>query len=107
MPRAVPSSAWTGSHRRLAALGHRGRRVRGGAAAGLRSLTPQELDVARLSARGHTAAETGRQPFIGTRTVETHLAHACGKLGVASKRVLLHLAGELDRTGPDRVSKTP
>jgi len=82
---------------RLAALGHRGRRAGSGSAAGLRSLTPRELDVARLAARGHTAAEIGRQLFIGTRTVETHLTHVCAKLGVASKRELLRLGGELDR----------
>ena len=82
---------------RLAALGHRGRRARSGSAAGLRSLTPRELDVARLAARGDTAVEIGRQLFIGTRTVETHLAHVCAKLGVASKRELLRLGGELDR----------
>jgi DNA-binding CsgD family transcriptional regulator len=82
---------------RLAALGHRGRRARSGSAAGLRSLTPRELDVARLAARGDTAAEIGRQLFIGTRTVETHLTHVCAKLGVASKRELLRLGGELDR----------
>ena len=60
-------------------------------------MTPRELDVARLAARGDTAVEIGRQLFIGTRTVETHLAHVCAKLGVASKRELLRLGGELDR----------
>ena len=60
-------------------------------------MTPRELDVARLAARGDTAAEIGRQLFIGTRTVETHLAHACAKLGCRSKRELVRFAGELDR----------
>ena len=64
------------------------------------SLTPRELDVARLAARGHTAAEIGRELYIGTRTVETHLARACAKLGCRSKRELLRWAGELDR-GPE------
>src|ERR1019366_2496687 len=82
---------------RLAALGHRGRRARSGSAAGLRSLTPRELDVARLAARGDTAAEIGRQLFIGTRTVVTRLTHVCAKLGVASKRELLRLGGALAR----------
>jgi DNA-binding CsgD family transcriptional regulator len=81
--------------KRLAGLGYRGRAAVAGR--GPASLTPRELDVARLAARGHTAAEIGRQLFIGTRTVETHLAHARAKLGCRSKRELLRLAGELDR----------
>ena len=84
--------------KRLAGLGYRGRAAVAGR--GPASLTPRELEVARLAARGHTAAEIGRQLFIGTRTVETHLAHACAKLGCRSKRELLRLAGELDR-GPE------
>jgi DNA-binding CsgD family transcriptional regulator len=55
------------------------------------------VEVARLAARGHTAAEIGRQLFIGTRTVETHVAHACAKLGCRSKRELVRFAEELDR----------
>jgi DNA-binding CsgD family transcriptional regulator len=82
--------------RRLARLGYRGRRAavsgRGPAA-----LTPRELEVARLAARGLTAAEIGRQLFIGTRTVETHLAHVCAKLGCRNKRELVRFSGELDR----------
>ena len=78
----------------LAALGYRGR-LAAMAGRGPASLTPRELDVARLAARGHTAAEIGRQLFIGTRTVETHLAHACAKLGCRSKRELVRFSGEL------------
>ena len=86
--------------KRLAGLGDRGRRA-AIAGRGSGSLTPRELDVARLAARGDTAAEIGRQLFIGTRTVETHLAHACAKLGCRSKRELVRFAGELDRVpGP-------
>jgi DNA-binding CsgD family transcriptional regulator/tetratricopeptide (TPR) repeat protein len=82
--------------KRLAGLGYRGRRA-AVAGRGPASLTPRELEVARLAARGHTAAEIGRQLFIGTRTVETHLAHACAKLGCRSKRELVRFTAELDR----------
>ena len=82
--------------KRLAGLGYRGR-LAAVAGRGPASLTPRELEVARLAARGHTAAEIGRQLFIGTRTVETHLAHACAKLGCRSKRELVRFTGELDR----------
>jgi DNA-binding CsgD family transcriptional regulator/tetratricopeptide (TPR) repeat protein len=82
--------------KRLAVLGYRGRRA-AVAGRGPEALTPRELEVARLAAQGHTAAEIGRQLFIGTRTVETHLAHACAKLGCRSKRELVRFAGALDR----------
>jgi DNA-binding CsgD family transcriptional regulator/tetratricopeptide (TPR) repeat protein len=82
--------------RRLARLGYRGRRA-AVAGRGPAALTPRELDVARLAARGHTAAEIGRQLYIGTRTVETHLAHTCAKLGCRSKRELVRFTRELDR----------
>jgi len=81
--------------RRLASLGYRGRRA-AVAGRGPAALTPRELQVARLAARGHTAAEIGRELFIGTRTVETHLAHTCAKLGCRSKRELVRFTGELD-----------
>jgi len=83
--------------KRLAGLGYRGRRA-AVAGRGPAALTPRERDVARLAAHGHTAAEIGRQLFIGTRTVETHLAHACAKLGCRSKRELVRFTGEFDRT---------
>jgi DNA-binding CsgD family transcriptional regulator len=82
--------------KRLAGLGYRGRRA-AVAGRGPAALTPRELQVARLAARGHTAAEIGRELFIGTRTVETHLAHTCAKLGCRSKRELVRFTGELDR----------
>jgi DNA-binding CsgD family transcriptional regulator len=82
--------------KRLASLGYRGRRA-AVAGRGPAALTPRELEVARLAARGHTAAEIGRQLFIGTRTVETHLALTCAKLGCRSKRELVRFTGELDR----------
>ena len=82
--------------KRLASLGDRGRRA-AVAGRGPAALTPRELQVAQLAARGHTAAEIGRELFIGTRTVETHLAHTCAKLGCRSKRELVRFTGELDR----------
>ncbi|HEY7262164.1 MAG TPA: AAA family ATPase [Trebonia sp.] len=89
--------------KRLAGLGYRGR-LAAVAGRGPASLTPREMDVARLAARGLTAAEIGRQLFIGTRTVETHLARACVKLGCRSKRELVRLNGELDRMEENSVA---
>jgi DNA-binding NarL/FixJ family response regulator len=45
-------------------------------------LTPRELGVLRLVARGLSNAEIGRELFIGEATVKTHLLRVFGKLGV-------------------------
>jgi class 3 adenylate cyclase/DNA-binding CsgD family transcriptional regulator len=80
----------------LRRMGEAGKRAAGRAAAtGATTLTPRELDVARLAARGQTAPEIAQALFIGERTVESHLARIYAKLGVASKRELLQRAAEL------------
>jgi len=78
----------------LAGLGSRGRRKRGDLV-GPDALTPREREVARLASQGCSAREIAARLFIGERTVETHLANAYAKLGVASKLDLIRRAGEL------------
>jgi DNA-binding CsgD family transcriptional regulator/tetratricopeptide (TPR) repeat protein len=61
----------------------------------LGELTPREREVAQLAAQGLSARSIGEQLFIGTRTVESHLAHVYAKLGVRSRIALSRLfAGE-------------
>jgi DNA-binding CsgD family transcriptional regulator len=62
---------------------------------GLKSLTRRELEVARLAAEGHTAAEIGRRLNIGDRTVESHLASAYSKLRIRSRLELIRMASRL------------
>jgi DNA-binding CsgD family transcriptional regulator len=64
---------------------------------GVESLTRRELEVAALAAQGYTAGEIGAALHISERTVETHLAHVYGKLGVTSKRSLVRMGGSLAR----------
>lgn len=61
--------------------------------ASVAGLTNRERQVARLAAEGYTAREIGDQLHIGKRTVETHLSNAYEKLGVRSKRELMHSPG--------------
>jgi DNA-binding NarL/FixJ family response regulator len=59
----------------------------------LNGLTAREREVAQLAAQGYTARQIGEQLHIGERTVETHVAHVCSKLGLKAK-------AELVRAGP-------
>jgi DNA-binding CsgD family transcriptional regulator len=63
----------------------RGRGPRGRPAAGWRSLTPAEREVARLVAEGHAHREIADKLFVSPRTVQAHLTHVYGKLGITSR----------------------
>jgi DNA-binding CsgD family transcriptional regulator len=74
-----------------------GRRARRPAAD--HALTPSELRVARLAASGVTNREIARELFISLKTVETHLARAYQKLGLAGRGARRELAVALDAYG--------
>jgi DNA-binding CsgD family transcriptional regulator len=57
-------------------------------------LTPQELQIARLAARGLSNREIGDLLFLSHRTVGSHLYHLFPKLGVTTRG---QLAGALSR----------
>jgi len=54
----------------------------------LDELTPQELQIARLLADGMTTRETAAAIFVSPKTVEYHLGHVYGKLGIHSREEL-------------------
>jgi DNA-binding CsgD family transcriptional regulator len=56
------------------------------------SLSLRELQVATLASRGYTAAEIGSRLHISSRTVESHLANAYGKLSIHSRSELRRLS---------------
>jgi DNA-binding NarL/FixJ family response regulator len=52
---------------------------------GTANLTARELDVLRLLVEGKSDREIGEALFIGTRTVQTHVANLFAKLGVNAR----------------------
>jgi predicted ATPase/DNA-binding CsgD family transcriptional regulator len=74
----------------------RARGERGRPSFGWASLTPTELDVARLAAEGGSNADIGQRLFMAAGTVKVHLAHIYAKLGVANRT---ELAAEAARRG--------
>lgn len=88
---AVGASVWAGRVRAsLRAMGVRVgvRRERQRPATGWASLTETELAVARLVAEGLTNREAAGRLFVSPHTVNTHLRHIFGKLGVSSRSAL-------------------
>ncbi len=79
------------------AYAQRGRGERKRPASGWGSLTPTELDVARLVSEGLGNKEIGARLFISPRTVQTHLTHVYTKLGLTSR---VQLAQEAARQHP-------
>ena len=72
----------------------RGRGERRRPASGWASLTPAELDVARLVSDGLANKEIAERLFVSPRTVQAHLTHVYRKLGVSSR---VQLAQEASR----------
>lgn len=48
-------------------------------------LTPRELEVTKMLARGLTNAEIAEEMFVSTRTVTTHLSNIFAKLEVSNR----------------------
>jgi DNA-binding CsgD family transcriptional regulator len=63
-------------------------------------LTPAELRVGRLVARGATNQEVARQLFVSIRAVEAHLTNIYRKLGIRSRTELAIRLSSVDSESP-------
>jgi DNA-binding CsgD family transcriptional regulator len=70
-----------------------GARPRRDVVTGRDALTPSEARVAQLAAEGMTSKQIAQSLFVTTKTVETHLAHCYGKLGIHSRSELAATLG--------------
>jgi DNA-binding NarL/FixJ family response regulator len=60
----------------------------------LDQLTPREREVLRLIARGFTYKEIGRELFISTKTVESHVSSVLRKLQMSTRHQLTKWAND-------------
>jgi DNA-binding CsgD family transcriptional regulator/tetratricopeptide (TPR) repeat protein len=75
-----------------------GETARRGASANSAELTPQELQIAELVARGATNREVGSALFLSAKTIETHLSRIYRKLEIRSRTELARVL-PADREG--------
>ena len=65
-----------------------------------RPLTPQEARITAMARQGLTNPEIGEQLYLSPRTVEYHLHKVFEKLGIGSRRDLVHAVDDPSQDSP-------
>ncbi len=73
---------YTAEHSERQVAGYLGQGAGLGAPTALERLTPREREVLQLLSEGHPVADIARRLSISPKTVETHRANLCAKLGL-------------------------
>ncbi|HEY1322569.1 MAG TPA: helix-turn-helix transcriptional regulator, partial [Streptosporangiaceae bacterium] len=55
------------------------------AASGWKALTPTEVKIAAMVARGDSTSDIARGMFLSRRTVQTYISHILAKLGAKGR----------------------
>jgi DNA-binding CsgD family transcriptional regulator len=84
----------TGEHRRRGLAAHW-------------ELTPQEIEVAAIVARGATNREAAAALFVSPKTIEAHLGRIYRKVGIRSRTELANLLGERGPAGSGGRPRAP
>jgi DNA-binding CsgD family transcriptional regulator len=82
---SVAPAGGAGPGKRRLGRPRRRQRASRGDRGGVGSLTRRELEIAELVRAGRTNRAIAAELFLSEKTVETHLRHIFGKLGVASR----------------------
>ncbi len=77
---------------------------RAGVHANLSELTPRELEVLQLMARGLSNGEIAAELILSEATIKTHVARILAKLGLHNRVQAVVLAYETGLVGPRRIS---
>ena len=102
------AAAW--AERASQEMGAPGREAQARAPGAWAKLSPQELQVAQLAARGLTNREIGAQLYLSHRTVSAHLYRTFPKLGVRSRGQLRTILADIqpsDVAAASAVGGTP
>jgi DNA-binding NarL/FixJ family response regulator len=70
-------------------------------------LSPRELQVLRLVARGYTSAEIARQLLVGVKTIETYRLRLTEKLGLRTRSDVVRFAVQLGLLTPESMESEP
>lgn len=83
------------------------RSTKGGSSRPANILSPRELQVLRLVARGYTSAEIAKQIFVGVKTIETYRSRFAEKLGLRTRSDVIRLAVQMGLLTPETLESEP